>query len=453
MIGPRDLVLAGVASVAVVVASALVGRRWLAIGFDPGSARALGIRSPLPDAVLLVLIAVAVVVALPAIGALLATALFVVPAATVRLLTAACCRWQLGSVALAAAEGVAGLWLSVELNVPPGAAIAVLTGGVFALSRRSRLVSAPARRLVPVAAAALVLLAGCGSSSQYGESGFPSSRRRRRSATGRAIVGGADANVHQILQPNTDPHEYEPRPSDVEATAGAKLVLENGDGLDEWMGKVISQAGGKPVVVDLGAGVPVKRPGETSGPEASRFDPHWWHDPRNAEAAVGEIRDALVAADPAHATAYRRNAAAYVAELRALDADCRGVLRAGARRAAQARHRPRRVRLLRRALRHHGRRRRDPVADDAGAALRRRGGKADRADPARAREGDLPRELDQPEARAADRARDRARARATRSTATRSARPADAPTSRWMQANANAMVRGFTGGRLGCRFP
>src|SRR5919108_571495 len=56
-----------------------------------------------------------------------------------------------------------------------------------------------------------------------------------------------------------------------------------------------------------------------SGPEASRFDPHWWHDPRNAEAAVRAIRATLVALDPSHRTGYRRRAAAYLAKLRALD--------------------------------------------------------------------------------------------------------------------------------------
>src|SRR5262249_5597628 len=65
--------------------------------------------------------------------------------------------------------------------------------------------------------------------------------------------------------------------------------------------------------------VPVRRPGERSGPEASRFDPHWWHDPRNAAAAVAAIRDALVRADPAHAPTYRRAAAVYAARLHALD--------------------------------------------------------------------------------------------------------------------------------------
>ena len=88
---------------------------------------------------------------------------------------------------------------------------------------------------------------------------------------------------------------------------------------------MISNAGGSPRVVDLGAKVPVRLAGESEGAEASRYDPHWWHDPRNAEAAVGAIRDALVAADPAAAETYRANADAYLKRLRALDA---GIARA-----------------------------------------------------------------------------------------------------------------------------
>ena len=296
LIGPRDLVLAAVASTAVLVASVLLGRRWLAIGFDAGSARALGLRSAVPDAVLLVLIAAGVVAALPAIGALLVTALFVVPAATVRLLTRRLRPWQLGSIALVAGEGVAGLWLSVRLNVPPGAAISVLAGGVFAVIAAVRMVSPSARRLVPVAAA--LLLAGCGSTSH--PSGLPVVATTTQIGDWARVVGGANARVRQILQPNTDPHEYEPRPADVVATAGAKVVLESGLGLDRWMGKVVSEAGGKPRVVVLGGGLPVRRAG----------DPHWWHDPRNAIACGRTgIRDAS-AADPERTrrrTAQRRS--------------------------------------------------------------------------------------------------------------------------------------------------
>ena len=147
-------------------------------------------------------------------------------------------------------------------------------------------------------------------------------------------VGGGAVNVHQILQPNTDPHEYEPRPGDVKATAGAKLVFENGDNLDKWMDKVVSEAGGKPKVVNLGKGVPVKLPGEESGPEASRYDPHWWHDPKNAEAAVKEIRDALIKADPKDEETYRNNAKVYLTKLGKLDAgisSCMGKVPKGGR--------------------------------------------------------------------------------------------------------------------------
>ena len=97
-------------------------------------------------------------------------------------------------------------------------------------------------------------------------------------------------DLTQLLQPNSDPHEYEPRPNDVESTAGADLVFESGDNLDHWMGDVVKQAGGDPTVIDLGARAPVKVPGESEGEEASKYDPHWWHDPRNAEAAVSSSR-------------------------------------------------------------------------------------------------------------------------------------------------------------------
>ena len=60
-------------------------RAWLATGFDPGSARALGVRTALADRVLLAAVAVAVVVSLDAVGALLVAVVLVVPAATVRL--------------------------------------------------------------------------------------------------------------------------------------------------------------------------------------------------------------------------------------------------------------------------------------------------------------------------------------------------------------------------------
>jgi ABC-type Zn uptake system ZnuABC Zn-binding protein ZnuA len=304
--------------VVVVAVSALLGRRWLALGFDAEGARALGVRSRLPDAILLALIALAIVSGLTAIGALLVTALYVVPAATVRLLTARRTIWQLGSIALAAAEGVVGLWVSVETNSPPGPAIAIVAGAAFALAALAR--ASATRRLLAVvmAATALALLAGCGGSSIENSGPTIVATTTQIGDWVRAIAGSSIA-VHQILQPNTDPHEYEPRPKDVEATADATVVFENGDHLDDWMDKVVENAGGSPRVVVLGDRLPVNLPGETSGPEASRFDPHWWHDPRNAEAAVRAIAATLGQADPAHRASYERNAETYLTKLRRLD--------------------------------------------------------------------------------------------------------------------------------------
>jgi ABC-type Zn uptake system ZnuABC Zn-binding protein ZnuA/ABC-type Mn2+/Zn2+ transport system permease subunit len=298
-----DIAFAAVAAVVVLAGTAVLAQRWLATGFDPRAARALGARSALPDTVLLALVALVAVAALSTLGALLATALLVVPAATTRLVCTRLRTWQLTTVALVAVEGVAGLWLSVEVNAPPGPAIAVLAGGAFVLVALRRV-------LLVSAAAAALLLAGCGADTG---GAAPGQVKVVASTTQIAdfarAVGGDRAKVVGLLKPNTDPHDYEPRPYDVLATTDAGVVLESGDGLDRWMSTVVKQSGSDATVVDLGARVPIKLPG----------DPHWWHDPRNAQAAVGAIRDALTKANPGARAVYVGNANAYLAKLRALD--------------------------------------------------------------------------------------------------------------------------------------
>jgi zinc/manganese transport system substrate-binding protein len=304
VIGGWSLAFAGAVGAVVLVATAVFGERWLAVGFDADSARALGVRSGAADAVLLATIALASVSALAAIGVMLTSALFVIPAATVRIWVRNLRHWQLASVALAALEGVVGLWISVEANVPPGAAIAVLAGGVFALAALSR---ARAWKTFVLAGGAAALLAGCGSTG--GHHGVVVVATTTQIGDFVREVGGDAITVHQILQPNTDPHEYEPRPNDVIDTSRAAVVFESGRGLDHWMDKVVSSAGGHRPVVVLGDAIPFPR----------RGDPHWWHDPRNAEAAVRAIRDALVRVDPAHRAVYERNARRYEQALLLLD--------------------------------------------------------------------------------------------------------------------------------------
>ena len=127
-----DLALSAAIALVALAASAALGRTWLATGFDPGSAAGLGVRGPLGDALLLGTLALAVVAALPAVGALLVGTLLVVPAAIARLLTDDLRRLQLLAVLTAAALGTSGLWIAYELDLPPGPAIAALGGLAFA---------------------------------------------------------------------------------------------------------------------------------------------------------------------------------------------------------------------------------------------------------------------------------------------------------------------------------
>ncbi len=144
-----DIALAAVAAGAALATSFLFGHCWLAAGFDPGAAGAGGAAARGLDLALLGLIALATTAALSVVGALLVGALFVVPALTARLFTERMRTWQLASVALVAAEGALGLWLSVETDAPPGATIAVVAGAVFALAAAARaLAGAPAARLL-----------------------------------------------------------------------------------------------------------------------------------------------------------------------------------------------------------------------------------------------------------------------------------------------------------------
>ena len=48
-------------------------------------------------------------------------------------------------------------------------------------------------------------------------------------------VAGDRAEVVGLLPPNADPHDYEIRPDDVKALAGADLVVRSGGDLDEWL--------------------------------------------------------------------------------------------------------------------------------------------------------------------------------------------------------------------------
>ena len=121
-----DIVLSALVAVLGAAGALALGRTWSAVGFDPDGTRALGLPTGRADLLLLALVAVAAVAAIPAVGALLVTAIYVLPAAAARMLTVSIRGLVACALAVALAEGVVGLYLAYWLDVPAGPPVAVL---------------------------------------------------------------------------------------------------------------------------------------------------------------------------------------------------------------------------------------------------------------------------------------------------------------------------------------
>ena len=152
-----------------------------------------------------------------------------------------------------------------------------------------------------------VVFAGCGSSSGSGGDTTVVATTTQAADLVRQ-VGGARVNVEGMLRPGGDPHDYEPRPSDVAAVADATVVFRSGGEVDDWLSDVIDNAGGDAEVVTL-------------LDSATRLDddPHWWQDATNGVRAVEAIRAELTKADPAGRATFARNAERTTRTLRSLD--------------------------------------------------------------------------------------------------------------------------------------
>jgi ABC-type Zn uptake system ZnuABC Zn-binding protein ZnuA len=150
-------------------------------------------------------------------------------------------------------------------------------------------------------------------------------------------VAGELAEVRMFIDQEADPHDYEFKPSDVKKLAAADLFIANGAGVEEWLDDLLSKAGGgKLTVVDASAGIALLDnareffTGSAAEEEEDEHEhahgdknPHVWLDPVLAQRQVENILAALTVADAKNAGAYKKNADAYLAKLRQLDADYR----------------------------------------------------------------------------------------------------------------------------------
>ena len=179
------------------------------------------------------------------------------------------------------------------------------------------------RWLLVIALPAMVALAACGGGGPGEGSPVPNGTLDVVATTTVFAdmvrqVGRDRVSITSLVPAGTDVHTYQAKPNDLRAVARADLAVMNGLGLDDWLEKVISAASTDAPLARLG----VDLPGVDllPGAEPGTQNPHLWLDVANARLYAARIGDALAAADPDGAVAYRAGAAAYDARLADLDA-------------------------------------------------------------------------------------------------------------------------------------
>ena len=133
-------------------------------------------------------------------------------------------------------------------------------------------------------------------------------------------VAGDAATVESITRPGAEIHGYEPTPGDIVRAQSANVILWNGLNLEAWFSRFLDNLrAAKAVLVSEG----VEPMGIREGPYQGKPNPHAWMSLTNALIYVENIRKAFSSLDPANAAVYDRNATAYAARIRALDAPLR----------------------------------------------------------------------------------------------------------------------------------
>lgn len=133
-------------------------------------------------------------------------------------------------------------------------------------------------------------------------------------------VAGDAAIVESITKVGAEIHEYDPTPKDITKALSADLILWNGLNLELWFKRFFEDVKNVPAVV-VTEGIepmPIQEGSYKGNP-----NPHAWMSPTLALTYIENIRAAFVKYDPKNADIYNKNAASYIAKIKALDAPLR----------------------------------------------------------------------------------------------------------------------------------
>ena len=130
-------------------------------------------------------------------------------------------------------------------------------------------------------------------------------------------LGGSHVAVTSILSnPNVDPHEYESNVQTAIAVSKAQLVVENGNGYDAWMDRLLSASPNNSRVVLVGANI-----ADHKLPD----NPHVWYGIENMPAIAQAITAALKKLDTADASTFDSNLATFKQSLVLLEQKIREI--------------------------------------------------------------------------------------------------------------------------------
>ncbi len=119
-----------------------------------------------------------------------------------------------------------------------------------------------------------------------------------------AQVGGSHVHVTSIIiDPNADPHSYEPTAADARTVADAQYVIVNGAGYDPWADKLLQ--------ANPASGRKELNVGNFNGKHEGD-NPHMWYNPDYVTAVANKIRDDLKALDPTNAAAFDQSAQTFL---------------------------------------------------------------------------------------------------------------------------------------------
>ncbi|MDR1564573.1 MAG: metal ABC transporter substrate-binding protein [Oscillospiraceae bacterium] len=154
----------------------------------------------------------------------------------------------------------------------------------------------------------------------------------------RQITAGK-ADLTMLLSPGAESHSYDPSPQDIIKIQKSKIFIYVGGESDAWVDKILDSIDTSKVkIITLMDCVELVEEETVDGmqeeaeeEEEPAYDEHVWTSPRNAKLIVQKLSEALCELDTANAEEYKKNTAAYLEKLDALDAKFKAVVAEGSR--------------------------------------------------------------------------------------------------------------------------